>query len=385
MSRAAAGRRRWGWWTARSRPRSPGTRRPRCSSSPRPGSSRPTPRPTRCAARSSATAATPRCPAATSSATARLIARITAGDAACLDAMLERVADILTRDPRPRPQPRRAPLPGAGLAGPTGRPAAAAARAHRVRRRRTRVPTTEPDVRRTRRPTERPVWAPAHLDRLLGRLAAMSCRQLAALRGEGHRVRPRRRRRPDRTRPGWPGSRAWARCWSSPWPSSWATTTSPCNRSSTSSRQVRVDRLRARRPPSRTHVWLLTGGDVFPFTPRHRDPRRRRLRPRQGLRPRRATGPDRHPQLRAAAPATSPVEDPRRLPLPTGRPRPAPVADPPRALLPASTTPAPTGSTPTAAELILTAPPGIDVYVPDVRLELDRLPAGRRSSPRTGA
>ena len=46
-----------------------------------------------------------------------------------------------------------------------------------------------------------------------------------------------------------------------------------------------------------------------------------RLRPPDPLRRHRTTGSDRHPQLRPPGPATSPLQDPRRLPLPTMRRR----------------------------------------------------------------
>ena len=66
-------------------------------------------------------------------------------------------------------------------------------------------------------------------------------------------------------------------------------------------------------------VHLTTGGDYWPYatsTSRNVDydhpiPFRRH----------RSTGPDRHPQLRPARPTTSPLEDPRRLPLPAVRRR----------------------------------------------------------------
>ena len=52
---------------------------------------------------------------------------------------------------------------------------------------------------------------------------------------------------------------------------------------------------------------------------RHLDQPQRRLRPPDPLRRQRPTGSDRHPQLRPARPSTSPLEDPRRLPLQTMR------------------------------------------------------------------
>ena len=60
-----------------------------------------------------------------------IIARVTAGDAAWIDAMVDRVADILGHHDGPRPQPRRAPLPRHGLARAPPRPPQAPRRAHR--------------------------------------------------------------------------------------------------------------------------------------------------------------------------------------------------------------------------------------------------------------
>ena len=138
------------------------------------------------------------------------------------------------------------------------------------------------------------------------------------------------------------------------------------------SRQVRADRYEHGESLKDT-VWLLTGGDVFPFSPRTAtrddvDFDHVKAYDRHG--PPGQTGTH---NSGPAAPATSPLEDPRRLPLPTGRPRPAPLADPPRALLPGRPHRHPPAR-PHQAELILTAPPGVDVYVPDVRL--DYQPAG---------
>jgi hypothetical protein len=98
-----------------------------------------------------------------------LIARVTAGDAAWLDAMIERVADILAREhghDHNRDELRSLAL------GWLGRPADLL---------RLLLEHTETDEHET----ARPVWAAAHLERIVGRLAEMSTRQLAALRPRG--------------------------------------------------------------------------------------------------------------------------------------------------------------------------------------------------------
>ena len=114
----------------------------------------------------------------------RLIARITAGDAALLDAMLERVADILTAThghDHNRDELRSLAL------GWLARPADLIGLLLQHTQFDDQGPhdPEDPDVPADPDEDLRPVWAPAHLDRLLGRLAAMSTRQLAALRGKG--------------------------------------------------------------------------------------------------------------------------------------------------------------------------------------------------------
>ena len=104
-----------------------------------------------------------------------IIAKVTAGDAAWIDAMVDRIADILRTDhgyDHNHDELRSAAL------GWLARPAEllklllehTEAKSSLVEP----VETTEDD---------RPVWAPSHLDETLGRLADLSCRQLKALRG----------------------------------------------------------------------------------------------------------------------------------------------------------------------------------------------------------
>jgi hypothetical protein len=102
-----------------------------------------------------------------------LIARVTAGDAAWLDAMVERVADILAREhghDHNRDELRSLAL------GWLGRPADLL---------KLLLEHTETDETEDAEESRRPAWAPAHLDRIVGRLAEMSTRQLAALRPRG--------------------------------------------------------------------------------------------------------------------------------------------------------------------------------------------------------
>ena len=84
--------------------------------------------------------------------------------------------------------------------------------------------------------------------------------------------------------------------------------------------------------PSRNASHLTTGGDYWPYRHLHQPPRR--LRPPHPPRRQRPTRSDRHPQLRPTGPPTPPLENPRRLPLPTMRPRPLRLADPARTRLP---------------------------------------------------
>ncbi len=122
----------------------------------------------------------------------KLIARVDAGDAVLLDAFLERIADILTA--RHGHDHNRDELRALAL-GWLARP---------VDLLQLLLEHTEPDddlpdhdmpdddmpdddMPEGEDPdggVRRPVWAPSHLERLLGRLAELSTRQLAALRGK---------------------------------------------------------------------------------------------------------------------------------------------------------------------------------------------------------
>ena len=307
----------------------------------------------------------------------RLIARITAGDAAYLDAMLERVADILTAThghDHNRDELRFLAL------GWLARPVDLVALLLEHTQfdddgPRSDARLRDPDPRPGDR--ERPVWAPVHLDRLLGRLAAMTCRQLAALRGKGtvfvhvdadaltHQAGVAR---VEGMGPMLVQSLAELL-------GHHDVTLQPVL---DLAQQIRVDAYEHGTTLKDT-VWLLTGGDVFPFTPRtatrggvdfdhvkaydrHGPPgqtgthnsgplrrRHHRWKTHGGYRCRQA-GPGRH--LWQTPHGLCFLVDH------TGTHR----LDPDR------------------AELILTAPPGIDVHVPDVRLELDYQPSTSSSN-----
>ena len=190
----------------------------------------------------------------------RLIARITAGDAAYLDAMLERVADILTAThghDHNRDELRSLAL------GWLARPADLL----QLLLEHTQFDDDGPEDLDAPPDSSRSVRCGrrSNLDRLLGRLASMSCRQLAALRGKGtvfvHVDAAALAGQAGVARVEGMGPmlvQSLAELLGHP--------TSPCNRSSTC-KQIRADAYEHGTTLKDT-VWLLTGGDVFPFTPR---------------------------------------------------------------------------------------------------------------------
>jgi hypothetical protein len=111
----------------------------------------------------------------------QLIARITAGDAAWLDAMLDRIADILAlQHGHDHNHDELRSLALGWLARP--------ADLLQLLLEHTTPNTESPDAsdeHGEQEPTRRPAWVPAHLDQTLERLAALTPRQLAALRGKG--------------------------------------------------------------------------------------------------------------------------------------------------------------------------------------------------------
>jgi hypothetical protein len=109
-----------------------------------------------------------------------VIAKVTAGDAAWVDAMVDRVADILALDhghDHNRDQLRS--LAFGWLARPLDLLKLLVDHTGQASRHDEPAEPAEPGESR------RPVWLPAHAEATIGRLASMSTRQLAALRGRG--------------------------------------------------------------------------------------------------------------------------------------------------------------------------------------------------------
>ena len=181
-----------------------------------------------------------------------LIARITAGDAAWLDAMIDRVADILALDhghDHNRDELRSLAL------GWLARPADLL----KLLLDHTAMPTGE-------NPNEQPAWAPDHLPATAQRLASMSTRQLAAMRGKAkvfvHLSDAAVRGQAGIARVEGQG------------PMLVQSLAELLGHADVKlipvvdpSRRVRTDRYE-QSDPLKDQVWLLTGGDVFPFSPR---------------------------------------------------------------------------------------------------------------------
>ncbi len=163
--------------------RSPDTPPPPSWRSPAPRSSRPTPTPTAPSRNGSATNATSGSPAPTSTATAT-------SSPAPPSATPPPSTPCSTASPTSSPPAPTTPWvrtttttssarwPSAGSPAP---PTSSSSSSPTPRQ----TPTTQSPSRTSRsreRSDQRPVWAPDHLDRLLGHLAGMSTRQLAALR-----------------------------------------------------------------------------------------------------------------------------------------------------------------------------------------------------------
>lgn len=281
-----------------------------------------------------------------------LIARITAGDAAVIDAMVERVADILTANhghDHNRDELRSLAL------GWLARP---------VDLLQLLLEHTDEDVDAD---DLRPVWAPAHLDRLLDRLASMSTRQLAALRGRGtvfvHVDQAALAQQSGIARVEGQG------------PMLVQSLVELLGHADVKLQPVIDLHARARADryehadALKDKVWLLTGGDVFPFSPRTAtrdgvDFDHVRAFDRDGPPGQTGThnsGPLRRRhhrwktsggyRCRQAGPGRHLWQTPHGLCFLTDH----------------------TGThslDPAKAELILTAPAGVDVYVPDRRVEL---------------
>ena len=182
----------------------------------------------------------------------QLIARVTAGDAAWLDAMVDRVADILSADHgHGHTHDELRSLALGWLARPADLLKLLLDHTH---------PTEQPDQ------SEQPAWAPDHLTRTVERLAAMSVRQLAALRGKGtvfvHLTETALRHQAGIARVEGHGpilvqslSELLGHA---------DVTLHPVH---DLTGQIRVDRYE-HPSPLKDHIWLLTGGDTFPFSPR---------------------------------------------------------------------------------------------------------------------
>ena len=115
----------------------------------------------------------------------------------------------------------------------------------------------------------------------------------------------------------------------------------------------------------RDQVHLVTGGDYWPWASLHQPQGRPRppdpVRPRDGETARSPAGPDRLPQLRPPRPTTPPLEDPRGLQVTPVRRRPLRLADPHGLGFLVDHT----GTHrihPEKARMILDAPVGVDIY-----------------------
>ncbi len=191
-----------------------------------------------------------------------VIARVTAGDAAWVMAMLERVADILSVEHgHDHNRDELLSMAFGWLARP--------ADLLRLLLEHTVASEASEEFSDPSDPAEpddmRPVWQPSHLDRTLARLAEMSVRQLAALRGKGtvyvHLTESALRRQAGLARVEGDGPM---------WVQHLAELLGHAD--------VRLTpvidlHLRPRHDayehsePLKDHAWLAAGGDVFPYSP----------------------------------------------------------------------------------------------------------------------
>ncbi|MEJ7796417.1 MAG: hypothetical protein WKF50_12760, partial [Nocardioides sp.] len=187
-----------------------------------------------------------------------LIARVTAGDAAWLDAMIDRVADILALDQGH--DHNRDELRSLAL-GWLARPADLL-KLLLDHNQTTDEPADEPADSQP----EQPAWAPDHLTDTAERLASMSTRQLAALRGRGtvfvHLSEAAVRQQAGLARVEGHGPML-VQCLAELLGHADVTVQPVHNLTG----QIRADRYE-HASPLKDQVWLLTGGDVFPFSPR---------------------------------------------------------------------------------------------------------------------
>jgi hypothetical protein len=184
-----------------------------------------------------------------------VIAKVAAGDAAWIDAMVDRVADILALthgEDHNRDELRS--LAFGWLARPADLLKLLLDHTH----------PADPEDDDTEEP--RPVWAPAHLDETVERLAALSTRQLAAMRGKGvlfvHLT--------DRSLLNQAGV---ARI-ESQGPLLVQALSELLGHADVALKPVIDHRIRTRvdayehPDPLKDHVWTASGGDIFPFSPR---------------------------------------------------------------------------------------------------------------------
>lgn len=249
-----------------------------------------------------------------------VIARVTAGDAAWIDAMVDRIADILLTlkgTDHNRDELRSEAL--GWLARPTD--------VLRLLLEHTQIDDGEDEA-----DCERPAWAPDHLADTIDELTTMPARRLAALRGRG-RLFVHLTDETLRTGTGVARIEGVG-------PIDVSQLHEVLGHADVTVTPVLDLRLRRRvdayEHPEviKDHAWLQVRRRLLPLHPPHRHPRPRRLRPRHPLRPHRTTRADRPPQRRPAAPTQPQHQDPQRRHHPRRRPRPTPLAHTPQPRLP---------------------------------------------------
>ena len=191
-----------------------------------------------------------------------IIARVTAGDAAWIDAMVDRVADILTAEhghDHNRDELRSMAL------GWLARPADLL----KLLLDHTEQPAEDApaeDSEELSDEPEQPAWAPDHMRDTVARLAAMSTRQLAALRGRGrifvHLSEAAVRRQAGVARVEGLGPML-VQCISELLGHADVRVTPVIDLNG----RIRSDQYE-HADSLKDLIWLLTGGDVFPFAPR---------------------------------------------------------------------------------------------------------------------
>ncbi len=191
-----------------------------------------------------------------------VIAKVTAGDAAWVDAIVERVADILAVEHGH--DHNRGELRSLAF-GWLARPADLLQLL--LEHTQPEVPGPDPEQEQEPEPDAgRPVWAPAHLGSTIERLASMSTRQLTSLRGKGcvyvHVTDRDLLKQSGIVRVEGQG------------PMLVQSLAELLGHADVVIKQVVDHRIRSRADayehsePVKDHVWTQTGGDSFPFSPR---------------------------------------------------------------------------------------------------------------------